>query len=266
MIRQPAVAGTFYPGTKAGLEKELARSIPPSASKKKVIGLISPHAGYIYSGACAGKGFSLVEIPDTVIILGVNHRGYGHPFAVDDNEYWHTPLGDVALDGDLRQKLLSRSEYFVADKLASQSEHSLEVQVPFIQYLKPTARILPITIASHDLVALTAAGEEIGHLLKEHPSVMMVASTDMSHYVDAGSADIKDHQAIARILALDPRGLFTTVLEQGITMCGVAPTVILLTAALQIGATRAEEACYTHSGVTSGDYDQVVGYFSGLVY
>jgi hypothetical protein len=266
MIRRPAVAGAFYPGTKASLEKELEQLIPPSPAKKKVLGLISPHAGYIYSGACAGKGFSLVEIPDTVIILGVNHRGYGHPLAVDSNEFWNTPLGDVALDGELRRELLTGSEYFAADSLASQSEHSLEVQVPFIQYLKPTARILPITIASHDLAVLAAAGEEIGHLLKDHPSVMMIASTDMSHYIDAQSAEKKDRQAIARILGLDPRGLFTTVLEQHITMCGVAPTVMLLTAAIEAGATRAEEACYTHSGVTSGDYDQVVGYFSGLVY
>ncbi len=266
MIRKPAVAGSFYPGSKTSLEKELEDMIEFSETRKKVLGLISPHAGYVYSGCCAGRGFGAVEIPGTVIILGVNHRGYGHPFAVDGSEYWNTPLGDAALDDELRSRLVENSKIFAVDSGTGKSEHSLEVQLPFIQYLNPQARVLPITVSSMDLNSLAKAGKEIGELVKGNDDVMMVASTDMSHYIDAHSAEVLDHKAIDKILALDPKGLYNTVVEENISMCGMAPTVIMLTAAIEAGASRAEKVHYTNSGEVSGDYHQVVGYFSGIVY
>lgn len=266
MIRRPAVAGTFYPGSKERLEKEVAGYITPAKQKKRVLGLISPHAGYVYSGACAGKGFAAVNIPAKVIILGVNHRGFGHSFAVDGSDYWSTPLGDAALDDELRSRLVKESKVFEIDSAAGRSEHSLEVQLPFIQYLNPGARIVPITVSCVDLRDLLLAGEEIAALLKEDKDVFMVASTDMSHYIDAESANQQDHKAIDKILALDARGLYNTVMEERISMCGVAPTVIMLSAAVKAGAKKAEEVHYTNSGAVSGDYDQVVGYFSGIVY
>ena len=266
MIRKPAVAGSFYPGSKATLEKELARYIEISENKKKVLGLISPHAGYVYSGSCAGKGFGQVEIPETVIILGVNHQGSGHSFAVDGNDYWQTPLGDAPLDDDLRTKVVENSPIFALDSNAGNSEHSLEVQVPFIQYLSPGTKILPITVSSWDLRDLTLAGKELGKILKEMDDLLLIASTDMTHFLDAETAKSQDGKAIDNILKLNPKGLYSTVVEEKITMCGMAPTVIMLTAALEAGAAKVETVCYTNSGETSGDYDRVVGYYSDIVY
>lgn len=266
MIRRPAVAGSFYPGSKAALEKELAEYIEISENKRNVLGLISPHAGYVYSGGCAGKGFGLVDIPGTVIILGVNHRGMGHPFAVDGNDYWNTPLGDVMLDKELRARIVGESKIFAVDSVAGSHEHSLEVQVPFIQYLNPDTKILPITVSSLDLRDLTIAGKELGEIVKDNRDLLLLASTDMTHFLDAETAKIQDNKAIDKILALDPKGLFDTVVEKDISMCGMAPTVIMLYAALEAGAGAVETLCYTNSGEASGDYDRVVAYYSAIVY
>lgn len=266
MVRQSAVAGSFYPGSKAALKKELMQLIPSSKGKKKVNGLISPHAGYVYSGQCAGKGFGFVEIPGTVIILGVNHRSAGHAFAVDGNEYWNTPLGDIPVDVELANALVGGSELFEIDSAAGAMEHSLEVQVPFIQYLNPGAKILPVTISSWDLGKLVKAGKEIARLVRGREDVLIVASTDMSHYIDAESARERDWKAIDSVLAMDPGRLFHTVVEENISMCGMAPTVMMLTAALELGAKTAEVIEYTNSGEVSGDYHQVVGYVSIAVY
>jgi hypothetical protein len=262
MIRQPAVAGSFYPGSKGALEKELSQMITSSGSKKKVLGLISPHAGYVYSGGCAGKGFARVEVPGTVIILGVNHRGMGHAFAVDGNDYWSTPLGEIVVDGELADALVNNSEVFKIDSRAGVAEHSLEVQVPFIQYLNPGAKILPITISSWDLDRLIEGGKEIARLIRGREDVLIVASTDMSHYIDAETAKVKDQKAIDTILAMDPKELFRTVVGEDISMCGMGPTVMMLSAAIELGAKESEIIEYTNSGEVSGDYHQVVGYLS----
>lgn len=265
MVRKPAVAGMFYPGSKKELEKDLEEFVKFSEGKK-IKGLISPHAGYVYSGGCAGKGFGKVKIPEKVIILGVNHRGFGHSFAVDGNECWNTPLGDVSIDNELRTRLVENSSIFSIDSVAGREEHSLEVQVPFIQFINHESKILPITISSMNLNELIAGGKEISELFKENQELLMVASTDMSHYIDAESARVQDQKVIDRILEMNPEGLFETVVKEGISMCGVAPTVMMLSAAIEAGATSAEVVEYTNSGITSGDYRQVVGYLSMIVY
>jgi MEMO1 family protein len=266
MVRRPVVAGSFYPGSKTELQLELKEYTRSTDTKKKVIGLISPHAGYVYSGGCAGKGFGCVEIPGTVIILGVNHHGYGHSYAIDGNDSWLSPLGEIQIDKELRDNLVKSSEIFGIDSTAGSREHSLEVQVPFIQYINPDAKILPITISSVDPTALIAGGKEIARKIKGNNDIMFVASTDMSHYISAENARVKDNKVIDRILKLDPEGLFMTVARERISMCGVAPTTMMLTAALELGAKNAEIVEYTHSGKVSGDYDQVVGYLSMIVY
>ncbi|UCH98525.1 MAG: AmmeMemoRadiSam system protein B [Candidatus Aminicenantes bacterium] len=266
MIRKPVVAGSFYPGESQALKNELEEYIRFADTKKKVIGLISPHAGYVYSAGCAGKGFGQVEVPGTVIILGVNHQGFGHSYAVDGHDRWFTPLGDVEIDDELRKKLVTDSKIFAVDNKASSMEHSLEVQVPFIQYINPDAKILPITISSHDADQLIAGGKEIARLIKDNPDTLIVASSDMSHYVDVETAKEKDQKAIDKILALDPEGLFNVVASERISMCGVCPTTMMLSAALELGAQKAEIIEYTNSGKVSGDYYQVVAYLSMMVY
>jgi AmmeMemoRadiSam system protein B len=267
MVRKPTVHGNFYPGTKDILTEELGKYVPAVENKKKVIGLVSPHAGYIFSGGCAGKGFAAVEVPELVIILGVNHYGYGHPFAVDGHDAWKTPLGEAEIHKELREKLTKDSEIFGIDSNASIKEHSLEVQVPFIQYRNPEAKILPITVAGGEVQRLMTAGKEIAALIKENKDdVLIVASTDMSHYISVDRAREKDKKAIDKILQLDPEGLYNTVLMERISMCGAASTTIMLSAALELGAQKAEVIDYTNSGTVMGDYSRVVAYLSMIVY
>jgi len=267
MVRKPVASGNFYPGSKSLLEDAMKNYIPDSGNKKKVIGLVSPHAGYIFSGACAGKGFGAIHVPGVVVILGVNHYGVGHPYAVDGHDTWKTPLGEAEIHKELREKLVTDSKIFAVDPNASIKEHSLEVQVPFVQYLNPEAKILPITIAGGDLQKLLDAGKEIAALVKDTPDdILLVASTDMSHYISESRAREKDKMAIDKILKLDPEGLYNTVAMERISMCGAAPTSIMLSAALELGAQEAEVIDYTNSGRIMGDYQRVVAYLSMLIY
>jgi len=268
MFRKTAWAGygKFYQSDKKILENELQQMVRPAENRQKVLGLLAPHAGYVYSGACAGQGYGRVVVTETVIILGVNHRGGGPGLAVDGNDYWETPLGNVEVNSELRSRLLGASGLFQLDSEVGRLEHSLEVQVPFIQYASPGSRILPIVVAAYRLEDLLAAGREIAALFKENRNLMMVASSDMSHYIAAAKARELDFKAIDRMLQLDAEGLYHAVRDNRISMCGVAPAVIMLSAALAAGASRAELVCYTHSGEVTGDMDEVVGYASLIVY
>ncbi len=266
MIRYPSVAGTFYPGQKDSLRKEVEGMIKLVKKRLKVIGLISPHAGYIYSGSCAGKGFGFIHIPDRVIILGVNHRGEGYPMAIDGYDKWSTPLGDIEVDDELRKKLSENSEVFGIDSIPSADEHSLEVQVPFIQVLNPKAKILPVTIGTINREMMKRGGEELGALISSSKNdILMVASTDMSHYISSEDAKELDSLAIDAIKTMDPDKLYETVYSNRISMCGVGPTYIMMTAAGKLGADRGEVVEYTNSGETSGDFEHVVGYLSAYI-
>lgn len=265
MKREPVVAGMFYPSDPTVLQTQLGQYILDQQPKEKAIGIVSPHAGYMYSGACAGKVFGKIVIPGRVIIIGVNHSGWGENFAVDGSESWYTPLGEVKLDQAFCQNLSENSRHFVIDSIAGQREHSLEVQVPFVKFLNPEARIVPLTISSSDISDLTESGHELAAVIDNPSDTLLVASTDMSHYISAEKARKLDRMAIDKILALDPPGLLEVVKANEISMCGVAPTVIMLTAALALGAEKAELVEYTNSGEVSGDFRQVVGYSSLLV-
>lgn len=265
MVRHPVVAGMFYPGEKDILVSQLQELVEVD-QPKPVKGLVSPHAGYVYSGKCAGLGYGRIVVPDNVVILGVNHRGMGHPFAVDGHRKWRTPLGDVDVAVELREELLGLSDIFAEDSHAGSQEHSLEVQVPFVQYMKPEARILPVTLGSMDVDDLIAAGEALADLCQKHENTLIVSSTDMSHYISADDAETQDQKAIEKILSRDPRGLHETVRSNRISMCGVAPTVMLLAAVNKMGATEAETVNYTNSGYASGNFNEVVAYLSMIIY
>jgi len=266
MTRQPVVSGRFYPGNPSVLRQTLAGLIPPipEEEKQSALAVVVPHAGYVYSGAVAGETFAGVRVPETALILGPNHTGNGRPLAMGVSD-WDMPLGPVPIERSLAVAILKNSEIIVDDDVAHQQEHSLEVQVPFLQFLQKNLKIVPIVVshisygdcrrAAHDL---TTAIREFGE------PVLMVASTDMTHYEPRPSASAKDHLALERILALDPQGLYETVVGNRISMCGIMPTTITLLAALELGATRAELVRYTDSGAVSGDTNQVVGY-AGLV-
>ena len=264
MTRPPVVADRFYPGDPTLLRQTLAGFIPSVQKKKKALAVIVPHAGYVYSGAVAGETFAGVQVPETALILGPNHHGNGQPLALGISD-WQMPMGGVSIKRDLAGSILRNSEVIVEDDVAHLQEHSLEVQVPFLQFLQKKLKIVPIVVSHVSYEVCTQTARDLATAIREFAqSVLMVASTDMTHYESRRNASIKDHLALERIQALDPKGLYETVLGNRISMCGIMPTTIALLTALELGATRAELVRYTDSGEASGDTDQVVGY-AGLV-
>ncbi len=268
MQRQPAVAGQFYPGNERHLRAELSRLIPPNSSPvQQVKGIISPHAGYVYSGSISGKVFSRIAIPSTVLIIGPNHHGTGAPAALYPDGEWLTPLGAVPVNSRLNALLLQHVKYLQIDAIAHQHEHSLEVQAPFLQYLRPDVSISAICLGHGDYPALQQIAAGIAAAIREFGGdVLIVASSDMTHYESAESANLKDEAALERVAAFDSRGLLEVCRNRKITMCGVIPSVVMLEAARELGATRSELVAYGNSGDVTGDNRQVVGYAAVVVY
>ncbi len=265
MIRKPAVAGHFYSGTKAGLSKEVHKYIDPSAAKEKAIGVLSPHAGLMYSGAVAGAVYSRIEFPRTFILIGPNHTGIGKPFSVMMQGEWEIPTGTLKIDEALARKILERSELLEEDSFAHAMEHSLEVQLPFILHFSSDVKIVPITIMGDSPESCRLIGEAIADAVKDTDySVTIIASSDMSHYEVDFIARAKDKKAVDRILSLDPKGLYETVKKEDISMCGFIPATIMLYSAKKLGAKEAVLVKYMTSGEVNKDYDQVVGY-AGIV-
>jgi MEMO1 family protein len=265
MIREPAVAGRFYPDSPSQLKSMIESFIDKSTEKEDIVGLLAPHAGYIYSGAVVGAVLSRVQFKDTFIILGPNHTGYGQPFSVMTEGSWKTPLGEVQVDSELAHKLISISKYLKEDTQAHEFEHSIEVQVPFLQYFKPNVKIVPMVLSLGNGDVYKQIGRDIVRALSElKKEAIIFASSDMSHYEPQGIAKKKDQQAIEAMLNLDQDELLKRVEEQNISMCGYAPAVVMLTAALELGATSPRLVKYQTSGDVSGDYNAVVGY-AGII-
>ncbi len=265
MLRKPAVADYFYKGSPDGLREQVGRYVSTDIERIKAIGVLAPHAGLVYSGAVAGAVYSKVTLPEIFILIGPNHTGFGAPVSVFSEGEWDMPNGRVKVDAELARTIAGQSRYASEDYTAHTGEHSLEVQIPFIQYFSRDFKIVPITMMSTAIEVCREVGIAISHAIKEtQKDVLIVASSDMTHYESAKSAKEKDHKAIEEILALDPAGLHHTVKEYGITMCGFAPAVTMLYAALELGATKATLVKYMNSGDVSGDYDQVVGY-AGMI-
>jgi len=266
MQRNPAVSGQFYPSDPAELKAMLSEFMPASEASSEPLGIISPHAGYLYSGAIAGQTFSQIKVPDRAIILGPNHHGYGHPWAVYPQGAWLTPLGECPVDEKLVDLIIQNCPGTGKDKLAHKFEHSLEVQLPFLQTLAPELKIVPICLGGGNLQDLLEFGRHLGRVIRDFSeSILMVASSDMTHYEPDVIARKKDMKAIERILALDPAGLWETVRKNKISMCGVLPVVVMLSAARTLGATKATLVHYGSSGDTTQDFSQVVGYAGILV-
>ena len=261
MIRQPAVAGQFYTGDGTKLTAELETLVPVAAVREKVAGVVAPHAGYIYSGAVAGSVYGRIEIPATVVILGPNHHGFGVAAALYPAGEWLTPLGTVPLNPRLAALVVKHSPLVEEDSTAHHYEHSLEVQVPFLQFLRPDVTIVPLCLGFNDYARCLSLGQGIAAAIREYgEETLIVASSDMTHYESAASARAKDDLAIREILDLNPEGLLKVCRSERITMCGVVPAAVMLVAALELGATRAELIRYATSGDVTGDNRQVVGY------
>jgi AmmeMemoRadiSam system protein B len=274
-IRQPAVAGRFYPGNAQHLRAEVESftavraSAGQEATEAKIpaVGCVVPHAGYVYSGGVAGAVYRRLELSRRYVILCPNHTGMGEPLAIMSRGMWHTPLGDVPIDGELAEVLKAHAPLLSEDQEAHRYEHALEVQLPFLQVLKPGFQFVPITVGTSSFEALSALGSAIGAILADLAEpALVIASSDMNHYESDSITRVKDRRAIDQLLALDPRGLYDTVRQDNISMCGYGPATIMLTAARLMGATKAELIRYATSGDVSGDRDMVVGYAGIAVY
>ena len=274
VVRQPAVAGRFYPANAQHLraEVETYTTAPASAAaepetKVRAMGCVVPHAGYMYSGHVAGAVYRRLDLPRRFVVLCPNHTGMGEPLAIMSQGAWHTPLGDALIDEKLAEQLKSRLSLLSDDPAAHQYEHALEVQLPFLQVLAPGFKFVPITVGPSNFEVLSALGKVIGAAAAEYGEpVLVIASSDMNHYESDEVTRVKDRRAIDQLLALDPRGLYDVVHQANISMCGYGPAVAMLTAVRKLGATRAELIRYATSGDVSGDHDMVVGYAGVTVF
>jgi AmmeMemoRadiSam system protein B/AmmeMemoRadiSam system protein A len=265
MIRNPVVAGQFYPASASQLRAMIETLVDEKAEKEEVIGLLMPHAGYPYSGPVAGATVSRVKFKDTFIIMGPSHTGMGKPLSIMTEGTWKTPLGEVEVDSQLARQILAVSRNLQEDRLAHQHEHAVEVQIPFLQYFKPDIRIVPIVLAYAGATAYKEVGREIARAIKElNREAVIIASGDMTHYESQESAERKDYQAIEAMLNLDEDELTRRFEGLNISMCAHGPAVSLISAAKELGATEAELVRYQTSGDTTGDYSAVVGY-AGII-
>ncbi|MFC1674900.1 AmmeMemoRadiSam system protein B [Candidatus Omnitrophota bacterium] len=262
-VRMPVVAGQFYPGTAAELTKQIESFVDKKVKKRDCIGCILPHAGYIYSGAVAAKTLSRVIVKERAVLLGPNHTGCGAPFSIMTSGVWRTPLGEVKIDEELAAGICEKSTRLESDAIAHLEEHALEVELPLLQFFKRELRIVPISFRSQDLDALKQTGRAIGEAIKgcgSKDSIIIVASSDMTHYEPQQEAEKKDKEAIEAVLDLNEDLLMDKVTSLNISMCGIAPVIALLSAAKVLGAERGELIEYRTSGDATGDKSSVVGY------
>ncbi|MDD5504520.1 MAG: AmmeMemoRadiSam system protein B [Candidatus Omnitrophica bacterium] len=265
MNRQPVAAGRFYPADKKGIEIFLSGTGPISKSKKDALAIVSPHAGYIYSGAIAVQTISGIRIADTVVIIGPNHAAIGSPFAVYGSGKWHTPLGDIAVDEKMSCAICRACGLIMDDKTAHCREHSIEVQLPILQYFRRDFKIVPIILQGGSLGQCRQIAEAIVNAKeKTGTDILIIASSDMTHYESYDTAARKDGIAIEAMLKLDENLLYESVCRYDISMCGCPGVAVALSAAKKMGANLARLIRYATSADATGDYDSVVGY-AGVV-
>lgn len=268
-IREPFVAGQFYPGSPQELRSEINHLVDKKAKKINAIGCMLPHAGYPYSGKVAGETISRLNIPDTLILLGPNHTGLGAPFSLMSEGIWRMPFGDVKIDSTTAKALLKNSRLLKENMQAHINEHSLEVELPFFQYFKPGIKIVPVVLSSGNAEDLKRIGVELaGTIINSgvRKNFLIVASSDMTHYEPLPDAQKKDKEAIDAILELDENKLMQRIGKLDITMCGYAPTAVMLKTAKTLGAKNAELVKYQTSADATGDTDSVVGYAGIIIY
>lgn len=265
MIRKPAVAGQFYESSPSRLTRQVNGFLEADAKKESAIGIVSPHAGFMYSGRVAGAVYSRIKMPRTFVLIGPNHTGLGQPVSLMSSGVWQMPTGELKIDEGLAGELKRCSDIVVEDSLAHRMEHSLEVQLPFILQYSSDVSIVPVTMMPVPLDVCRLVGEAIADAVKKADyAVTIIASSDMSHYISDSAARKKDRKAIDRVIAMDPAGLYNTVRNEDISMCGVDPVTTMLFAARELGASEAGLVKYMTSGEVSGDYDYVVGY-AGII-
>lgn len=267
MLREPAVAGLFYDQNPEMLRDSVESLWPASEPEPAAaFGAMVPHAGYVYSGRTAAKVYARLNPADVYIILGPNHTGRGWPIAVSDAEAWVTPLGQVPVDVKLSRAIIEQCEIARLDSSAHQKEHSLEVQLPFLQAPRRPFSLVAICLGSQDISLLSELGKGIARAIQAtNRRCLVLASSDMNHFASLNKTKVLDQQALDKVLARDPRGLLETVEQQKISMCGANAVTAMLVATQALGATTADLIDYTTSAEATGEEDRVVGYAGVIV-
>jgi len=275
-VRFPVVSGAFYSSSKEMLIKEIEKcfkhhlgpgKIPdkPIEYFPRINFLISPHAGYMYSGPIAAHGYYALyknPLPKTIIIIGPNHQGYGTSVSIYPEGTWRTPLGEVKIDKELTYSLAKESDVFSLDETSHMYEHSIEVQIPFLQYVLKDFKIVPICMLDQNKKTSIQVGEAIASIIADKKDIAIIASTDFTHYESAKEANKKDNEAIKAIIDLDVNKFYDVIEELNVTMCGFGPVSSLMVAAKKIGIEKGVLLKYATSGDITGDYSSVVGYAS----
>jgi len=273
-IRRPCQAGAFYAGTAKSLKTQIENcflhdfgpgKIPEIVKEggRQMIGFVCPHAGYMFSGAVAAQAYYSLALegrPDVVFLFGPNHTGHGSGLAVMNDGFWRTPLGDVEIDSELANQVVRESRIIDVDDSAHRFEHSIEVQLPFLQFLYGSEfKIVPIGFLMQDLSSAREVGEAVAKVLAGENGVI-IASSDMTHYEPQESASRKDKMVLEAVEAMDEEKLYSVIETHRISACGYGPIAALMTAARVLGAKEAKLLCYKTSGDVIGDYSSVVGY------
>ncbi|MDR2050697.1 MAG: AmmeMemoRadiSam system protein B [Deltaproteobacteria bacterium] len=286
-IRQPVVSGRFYTADPQTLRTEVQGYLDQGADFRAecadmdILGCMVPHAGYIFSGGVAGLTLSQARLPESVLLLGPNHTGLGPALSLWPDGAWSTPLGDVPVDSDGVDWLLgwrasdekSGGSLFTADRTAHLREHSLEVLLPFLQLQRSTLSIIPLCVREYNPERLKEAGLAVAALVRSRQergkALLLITSSDMSHYLPHEEGRKQDLLALEQILDLSPEGLFQVCVRKKISMCGFAAMTIMLHACKVLGATRCRLTAHTSSGVTGkkygADMKSVVGYAGALI-
>lgn len=273
-IRRPCQAGAFYEGTPESLRKQIEdcflnelgpRSLPkaPKRGPRRLVGLLCPHAGYMFSGPVAAYSYHSLAAdgkPDVVILFGPNHTGYGSGLAIVNGGFWRTPFGDVEVDGETANEIVREARVVDVDDSAHRLEHSIEVQLPFLQYLYGSEfKIVPVSFLMQDLTSARDVGRAAAKVLAKKNAVI-IASSDMTHYEPQNSAERKDKKALEAVVRMDEAEFFSTIETHRVSTCGYGPTAALIIASKALGAKKAKLLCYKTSGDVVGDYSSVVGY------
>ena len=272
MRRYPAVSGMFYPSDEESLRKEIERcfnhELGPRDSEpappEEIIGGVSPHAGYMYSGPVAAHIYNRVrdKNPERVVIIGPNHTGWGAAISVYPEGYWVTPLGEIKVSEELSEELSKRASIVTLEEEAHINEHSIEVQLPFLQFLFGNSfEILPICLMFQDLNTSIELGKAISEII-DAESDMVIASSDFSHYEPYEVAVKKDREAINEIMKLDERKFYEVIEGKAISVCGPGAISALMVCSKKLGFDAPNLLKYANSGDVTGNLGEVVGYAS----
>ncbi len=274
-VRPPAVAGLFYPDVpsilNAEIEKMFERSVDIIGDREingEIKGIIAPHAGYMYSGQTAATAYSLLRGKrfDTVVVVSPSHREYFDGISIYDGKAYRTPLGEIEIDVDLAQLIVERGDGLIEfSSYGHRQEHAIEVHLPFLQKALGYFKLIPIVMGDQKADYCFRLGDILGEVLKER-SVLLVASTDLSHYYPYDVALKFDKVVIDDVAKFSPEKLMDDLEQQRCEACGGGPTVAVMSAARKLGADKSEVLYYCNSGDVTGDRTGVVGYLSAVLF